>query len=212
MHQLINNKYRATTVVLADGDFPKGEIALTILKNCTHLVCTDGAADALSHHSLTPCAIVGDCDSISQQSRERFADILYQIDEQDSNDLTKAVEWCLARGLNDITILGATGKREDHTIANISLLADYMLRCRVNMITDYGEFIPICSDTSFESFVGQQVSIYGLDPWVEIHYKGLRYDLPENRAKSWWSGTLNECLGDEFRIITSGNCIIFRAF
>lgn len=211
-HPLISTRTKADTVIIADGDFPRNEVALSILNSCRTLVCTDGAADTLVVHSLTPYVIVGDCDSISEESRRKFADRLCKIDEQDSNDLTKAVEWCISHEMTEATILGATGKREDHTIGNISLLADYMRRCRVRMVSDYGEFIPICEDTAFESFAGQQVSIFGLDPATKILYKGLKYDLPESRAKSWWSGTLNEALGERFEIHTTGEVIVFRAF
>ena len=76
---------------------------------------------ALFMADLEPEAIVGDLDSLSPEIAERFADRLYQDSEQDTNDLTKAVRWCIDKGYEEIVILGATGKREDHTIANISL-------------------------------------------------------------------------------------------
>jgi len=57
-------------------------------------------------------------------------------------------------------IVGATGKREDHTLGNISLLADYMKTAKVVMVTDYGIFTPMQGITEFTSHKGQQVSLF----------------------------------------------------
>ena len=73
-----------------------------------------------------PDAIVGDMDSLNESIAGRFHDRIFKDKDQDTNDLTKAVAWCSERGYRDLVILGATGKREDHTIGNISLLAEYI--------------------------------------------------------------------------------------
>ena len=48
--------------------------------------------------------------------------MIVHVTEQETNDLNKAFRYCLANGWTDIVILGATGKREDHTLGNIGLL------------------------------------------------------------------------------------------
>ena len=90
----------------------------------------------------------------------------------------------------NIAIVGATGKREDHTLGNISLLIDYMRTgAHVRMLTDYGIFIP-CHDTcSFPSQPGQQISIINFGAH-NLRGKGLVYPLSD--FTNWWQGTLNE--------------------
>ncbi len=118
------DKYEA--VILADGDYPaQGSIAAAILSQAQCVVCCDGAADAFIASGGTPAAIVGDCDSLSENTARLFADRIYRSPDQQTNDLTKAFRFCMAQGKIDIAIVGATGKREDHTMANISLLAEY---------------------------------------------------------------------------------------
>lgn len=199
-------------IILANGEFPSGELALRKLNESRHIVCCDGAADNLIAHGYTPWAIVGDCDSLNENTLDRFTSIVHRDPDQETNDLTKAVEFVIRSGFKSATILGATGLREDHTIANVSLLLEYAPRISVCMITSYGIFTPIIKDTTFESHPKEQVSIFALNPTQTILYKGLRYNLPENRARSWWSGSLNESLGDEFTIKTQGEAIIFQAF
>jgi thiamine pyrophosphokinase len=65
---------------------------------------------------MQPDAIVGDMDSLSDELANRFADRIYLDENQDTNDLTKAVMWCSDMGYKDIVIVGGTGKREDHTL------------------------------------------------------------------------------------------------
>ena len=199
------------TVILANGDFPSHPIASSILENCKYLVCCDGAINNLVATDKIPNAIVGDCDSLSKENKERFADIIYRITEQETNDLTKAVNFCIQQGRIKITILGATGKREDHTIGNISLLCEYMKFADVEMVTDHGIFISIDSDSLFESKAGQQVSIFCIDQ-CQITSHNLVYPIKDQIFTNWWQATLNEAEQDEFSIEADGRIIVYRAF
>lgn len=210
-YELPSANRQAETVILANGEFPTHIIPLSILNHCDYLVCCDGATNNLDKTDKAPDAIVGDCDSLSDENKSRFADIIHRIAEQETNDLTKAVHFCLKQGRIKITILGATGKREDHTIANISLLCEYMKHCNVEMITDYGSFVSIDSDSVFESQKGQQVSLFCIDKCT-ISSENLAYPINNQLFTNWWQATLNEATDNEFTIKTNGRTIIYRAF
>lgn len=201
----------ADAVILANGEFPKHEIPLDILRNSKYLICCDGAIDKLKHTNIKPQAIVGDCDSLSFQTKEKYAEILQQDPDQETNDLTKSVNFCLRNGFSKLIILGATGQREDHTLGNISLLLEYMPKAEVQMITDHGVFVPIDSDAEFESFAGQQVSLFSISD-REISSTNLKYPIHKRIFSNWWQGTLNESESDKFTIETTGKLIIFRVF
>ena len=205
------NKKPISAVVVANVLFPSHPFFLSSLRYSKYIVCFDVAADVFISNFGIPDAIVGDCDSISQENKIRFADRLYPDSDQYTNDLTKAVNFCIDRGIKDITIVGATGKREDHTLGNISLLAEYGLQVKVIMITDYGRFTPIHGETTFESMPGQQVSIFCIDS-EPITLTGLKYPLENALLSNWWQGTLNESLGREFTVSTQGRVIVFQAF
>ena len=204
---------KADTVVLVNGEFPTHEIPHSILTNCVRIICCDGAVNQLlNNHTRQPDAIVGDCDSLTESVKNRYESIVYQIDEQETNDQTKAVNYCINQGFNDITLLGATGKREDHTLGNISLLAEYCSKgVNVQMITDSGVFVAIPEDSEFESCKGQQVSIFN-PAQSKITTSGLKYPVANRTFINWWQGTLNESEGDRFTIKTNGLIIVFRAF
>jgi len=207
----MTHTHAATAVIIANGRFPQHAIPLSIIEEAAYIVCTDGAANDFITGGGRPDAIVGDCDSLSQENRIRFAHILYPSDDQESNDLTKSVLFCLEKGKKEIVIVGGTGKREDHTLGNISLLVEYMQRAKVTMVTNYGIFTPIERATTFKSFRGQQVSLFCIDH-TEVTTQNLKYPLHNQRLSNWWQGTLNESLSDSFSVETSGRVIVFQTY
>lgn len=203
---------RVPVVVLADGIYPEAEPAVSILAAAAKVVCCDGAACVYIGRGGRPYAIVGDCDSLPDDFKREYASILHCDHDQETNDLTKAVRFCIADGERDIVILGATGKREDHTLGNIGLLGDYRKLVNVRMVTDLGVFDPVCGDCRFESFPGQQVSVFCADPSVRVTTVGLQFPLHEANLTTWWQGTLNESLSDCCGFDLSGPAVVYRTF
>jgi thiamine pyrophosphokinase len=80
------------------------------------------------------------------------------------------------------------------------LLSKYAEQNNVRILSDNGIFIPISKPTVFQSFKGQQVSIFSQSPEVEISSEGLKYPLQNLKLNSWWMGTLNESISEEFTI------------
>ncbi len=200
-------------VILADGNFPAHGIPLGYLRNAEHIICCDGSARSLLEAGIVPEAIVGDLDSITDEIAGKYSDRLYRDEDQGTNDLTKSVTWCINKGYKDIVILGATGKREDHTIGNISLLTEYAMKTGVIMITDTGIISPHLESCTISSFPGQQVSIFSINPITRISSAGLKYKLNKLKLQNWWRASLNEATGDSFELtFTGGSIIVYQKF
>ena len=185
-------------VILGNGEYPTHSMPETMLIMAPYVVCCDGSADEHIRRGFTPDAIIGDGDSLSPENKERFRTIFHQIDDQETNDQTKAVHFLL---------VGATGKREDHTLGNISLLIDYMKAgAQVTMLTDHGMFIPASGRNCFKSYPGQQISIFNFNA-TGLRADGLVYPLSD--FSNWWQGTLNEATGTEFTIHAEGDYLVY---
>ena len=201
------------TVILANGSYPTHEVPLKHLHGADLIVCCDGAAEKLVAHRLEPGIIIGDLDSVSPELKRRYDKILVQDSDQETNDLTKAVKWCVANGITEVVILGATGIREDHTLGNISLLADYRSRTDATMLTDTGSFRVFDHSVTIASYAGQQVSLFSIDPSLQASSAGLKYPLDGLTLHSWWRGTLNEAEGESFRLdFDRGQLIVFMEY
>jgi thiamine pyrophosphokinase len=198
------------SVVLCDGKFPEHDIPLNLLNNTDRIICCDGAAVKLLQYGKEPYAIVGDLDSLPDNLRKKYADRVFHDDDQETNDQTKAVQWCRNRNLNPVIILGATGLREDHAIGNISLLSDYAEFADIAMVSDTGVFIPVNKPKTFKCRKGQQISIFAITPETKITSRGLKYEVSERCFTNWNQGTLNEALSDSFTIsIDKGKLIVY---
>jgi len=201
-------------VILADGQFPQHDIPLDILRSTDDIICCDGATGKLVNAGIEPKYIVGDLDSIPSDLKHKYADRLYHFPDQDTNDLTKAINFCIDKKYDTIYILGATGLREDHTLGNISLLIAYATKeINVVMLTDFGTFTPLLSSATIQSYKGQQISIFQLTSETMITTKGLMYPIVNRPLLKWWQGTLNEALSDSFEIsFDNGELIVFQTY
>ena len=202
------NKIEA--VILANGDYPTALLPLQLLHEAPYVACCDGGANEYIAKGHLPDIIIGDGDSLCSEYREHYAALIHHNPDQETNDQTKAVQYLHAQGMKHIAIVGATGKREDHTIGNISLLIEYMrMGCEVRSYTDYGVFIP-CQDTrTFACQPGQQVSIFNFTG-KGLQSVGLAYPIYD--FTTWWQGTLNRTTGDTFTIEAEGEYLIFITY
>lgn len=202
------------TVIVANGEPPAHPEALRLLREARTVVCCDGAVSGLMALGTEPTVIVGDGDSITPELAERFADRLCPDRSEEYNDLTKAVNYCEARGGRRFAILGGGGRREDHLLGNISLLVGYSRKFDVVMVTNYGIFTPIHKTTTFACRIGQPVSVFSFTPETRITYHNLHYPASLRRFAQLWEGTLNVTDAETFTIELhdAGDIVIYQAF
>ena len=197
-------------VIVANGDFPSHSKPLQVLAGSPFTLCCDGGADEYIARGYTPDMIIGDGDSLSAENRARFADIIHYEADQESNDQTKAVRYLLSQGKKRIAIVGATGKRDDHTLGNIALLAEYRkMGADVRSYTNYGVFIPCRGTRTFTSHAKQAVSIFNVSA-KGLRSSGLEYPIYDFTAL--WQGTLNRSAGEQFTIEAEGDYIVFMTY
>ena len=194
-------------VILANGDYPTNPIPLQVLAEAPFVVCCDGAANEHIARGFTPDVIIGDGDSLSNDTKAKYNDIIRINPDQETNDQTKAVEYLASKGYRDIAIVAATGRREDHTLGNISLLIEYLRKgLNVRIYTDYGMMVACNGNQTFSCPKGSAVSIFGFGT-EGMTGEGLAYPIRD--FSSWWQGTLNKTTADQFSITCQGEYIVF---
>jgi len=203
----MNDFLKINAVILANGDYPSAPLPLQILEEAPYVVCCDGGANEYIAKGHLPDVIIGDGDSLSEENRIKYASLIHFNPDQETNDQTKAVKYLLSLGKRRIAIVGATGKREDHTIGNISLLMEYMrMGVDVRNYTDYGILIPCKGTCTFDCHAEQQVSIFNFTA-KRLKSEGLAYPIYD--FTTWWQGTLNRCTGTSFTIEAEGEYLVF---
>lgn len=223
-------KRKPEIVILAAGDFPTHPVPLRALREADFVVCCDSAYEGMKNEELgiKNFVVIGDGDSLPDSDKQALGDRWLQVDEQDYNDLHKAMAWATSKFKiqnSQFTILGATGRREDHTLGNISYLVTFAMEypgIHLAMLTDHGTFRAVppspahtftpSNTHTFNSFPRQQVSIFSPDPHTAITATGLRWPLDRFHPLLWWQATLNEALGDTFTLTADGWVILFQTY
>ena len=196
------------TVILAAGDFPrKGGAAWKLLAEATRVVACDSAADAYRRRFRKwPTVIIGDLDSLSRlSSRVSRPPSLVKVLDQDTNDLEKALAYCAKQGWRDPVIVGATGKREDHSLGNVFRALAY--GCTI--VTDRGRLIPVRDKATLTATKGAAVSIFAPDPKTCMTSKGLKWPLAPVKFRNLYCATLNRATGSRVTLTTTKPVSIF---
>ena len=209
----------ATAVIVGNGQFPKKEYPLYLLESADYVICCDGALDTYLRHFSgrnlrRPDVVVGDMDSLSKKTAERFRDIAVKIDEQETNDQSKAFHYILEHfpDVDTVHILGATGKREDHTIGNLSLLMEYAREMRrqdcgrtvfVDIVSDWSTAFAITDSCTLDVGEGRSVSIICPDNSLNIKSEGLVWPTDNVVFDNLWQTTLNRASADRISLTFS---------
>ena len=201
-----------TAVILANGEFPRREYPLWLLKKADVVVCCDSALNVrrLRRLGVEPAAVVGDLDSISDAERKSLGDKAVKVEEQDYNDLNKAFLWLRDNRpeATEIHILGATGKSEAHALGNLSYLLfwekQYALDAsgiKVEMVSDYNTAFAVCDSCELHIGEGRKVSFFAQDPSLRISTTGLRWPLDGLSFDYWFRGSLNMAENDVVKLV-----------
>ena len=218
VYELITPESHFDGIIFADGDCPTHPIPLGILRSGRPVIACDNAgAQLITKWNMLPDAIVGDGDSLPQQFKDRYKDIIHYVAEQDYNDLTKATRFFLEHYRSPgtkhprICYIGCTGKREDHTLGNISLphLLSPKFGVEGVLPTDFGWFVYCHGACEFESIPNQQVSIFNLNCSALTSQGAAMAHLP---LCPMVAGDGQQRSGNAFSIDGNGDYIVYRTY
>lgn len=205
-----------TAVIICNGEFPRKEYPRYLIRNAGYIVCCDAALQTYLKHCRSifgkerrPDAVTGDMDSLSKRLKEQYRDIIACVADQETNDQTKAFNLVISRfkDISAIHIIGATGKRADHTIGNLSLLMEYArtrdlekMGITVDIVDDYGTAFAITDTVELHCGKGRAVSLFSPDNSLSIRSSGLEWPTDNVVFDNWWKATLNRTSEDIVRL------------
>lgn len=209
-----------TAVILGAGDFPRKPYPRYLIQSADIIICCDSAFEIylkamdklFPGKERFPDAVIGDLDSLKSSIKKRYSGKvnLIQVEEQDDNDQTKALRYILDNfpEVDTIHILGAGGKREDHTIGNISLLMEYqrafdLTGIEIDMVSDYSTIFAITDSCELAIGKGRRISILTPDNSLKIKSEGLVWPTDDVVFDNWWKATLNRASEDAVRLTFS---------
>jgi thiamine pyrophosphokinase len=188
-------------VIVANGDFSATASQVDGIRQCKCLIAVDGGIEHCIHAKLRPHLLVGDFDSVSPSSLAFFDDVprVTLSQDKDESDLEVAIEKALENTKGPIGVFGALGKRTDHLLYNLYLLARYP--GRVTLESEKERLFVIREKHTLISHPGQTISLLPLNGAVKgVTTHGLQWELKNAAFDKQWMSLSNVCLGNEVEI------------
>lgn len=206
--------------LIVTGGYTDDNFAVLWIKNnnfdCT--IASDSGLEFFRRVDMVPNIVIGDFDSVNPDTLEYFKkkdniEWTKLNPVKDDTDTEAAIRLAIQKGAESITLLGATGSRIDHMLANIELLGiglEHKLPIQIvdahNRIRMIDSGLTIRKDEQF----GRFVSLIPYSMSVEnVCLKGFKYPLDNYCMRKFNSlGISNEITEDEARISFSDGIMV----
>lgn len=179
-----------------------------------NIIALDGAAELLNNAGILPYAIIGDMDEVSQstlKSYEQRGVNIILVDDQNSTDLDKGINYCLEQGASIINIYNAIGGRLDHTLYNLRCLKKYNGTAKIVLINGK-ETIEYLQDQTVEviSTAHSLIAIISA-PLATVTSQGLKYDMQNYKLEfGAKESSSNSMAQSPAKISISGGAFLIR--
>lgn len=184
------------------------------------IYAVDGGLTVADAAGVMPQYLVGDFDTADPSLVERYETsciTLRHRPEKDATDTELAIDDALTRGADEIWLLGATGSRLDHTLANIHMLYKVLLCGKKAWILNENNRISLYREPfrrKKEELFGTYVSFLPFFGEVTgVCLSGVKYPLVDATLTAGNSlGVSNEAVEDYIEVsFTSGSLLMIEA-
>lgn len=167
-------------LIIANGESCSRTLTDQLLEWSPYIVVLDGAIHRVLDMGIRFDAVLGDFDSFSPDSLTGLipqpAEVVHTPD-QDKADLEKAIEFLIEKNHKAVHIIWATGRRSDHYMNNIAILARYKDRITPTMLDDYSRIYPIEPGFKKHYPEGTGISLIPLNRVKQVSTSNLIWNL-----------------------------------
>ena len=129
-------------LIIANGESCSRELLDQLLEWNPLVVVLDSAMERVIELGIKVDVLIGDFDrnfdSLKYKDAQYPIEIIHVAD-QNSTDLEKAFNYLINRNIPMVNVVWATGRRMDHTIANITCLPKYKKDLKIVILDDYSK-------------------------------------------------------------------------
>jgi thiamine pyrophosphokinase len=218
-HHIIRDK-QEPALVIANGESCSDELLGQLLEWSPFIVVLDNAIHRVIEMGIKVDVLLGDFDRLDLEEikSKQFPIEIIHTPNQDKTDLEKAFDFLIQRGFPAVNVVWATGRRADHTIANITNIVRYKNKIQIVMIDDYSVIYPLQqSPQFFEKWYskGTAISLIPVGKAEGIKTQNLHYSLDnETLTLGYRIGNSNEVAEDGIVRIAyeSGDLILMECW
>ena len=196
-------------VLIANGQRPSHPKIIQIIKDAEKIICIDNGYEVVKDLEIIPSVLIGDLDSVNLNDVHESVEIIKKED-QNLSDLEKALNYCIEKSFSKVYLLASTGLRDDHNLANLILIIDFIEKINVIILSDEYEIEVVKGKKEYKSKKNSQISIISINEGNKITTGGLKYNLKDEVLKSRSHGISNSTIEDNFFIECVKPILLFR--
>ena len=186
------------------------------------MIAADSGMDFLYRNEIVPDIIAGDFDSAKEESVAYFqgmnsVQVLKLNPIKDDTDTEFVIREAVRRGATEITLLGATGTRLDHVLANVNLLGIGVEEgVSIRLVDKYNHIrmTDACIEIKKSNQFGDYVSVLPVKGDAKgVTLEGMRYSLQDADIACFSSlGVSNEIVEDTAKIsVKQGTLLVIES-
>ena len=199
------------TLIVCGGTPPTKKLLFSEIEHADLTLGADSGGYVFLGFGKFPDLVIGDLDSFKYTNHEGVKTL--RDPDQETNDLEKALAYALEKGATTCTVLGALGKRFDHTLKNLSVLLQFNKQFEELIFRDnYGDLFLVESGFALDYPIGTVISFMPIGGGVpDFTTTGVLYPLTGTLLEmGGQDGTSNEITKEGGTVTFSGgNLAIF---
>ena len=170
-------------LVITGGPLPR---AVGRLPEADMVIAADQGADNAIALGLTVDLLVGDLDSVSEETLAACHTVVQHPVDKDVTDLELAMAAAVDAGAGVVTVVTSAGGRFDHALANLLVAAsDRWSALKVDLVVDRARVHVVRGTVVLEGRVGEPVSLLAVGESVSgVSTTGLRWPLSDARLEA----------------------------
>lgn len=204
-------------VIIGNGDPPlKSQFKLLKRAGFDFVICADGGADTAFKMKIQPDIILGDLDSISQNTLDYFSGRIpiKEIKRQNDTDIEKSIKTAVRMKIEEAVLLGVIGDRLDHSFCNIGIVLKFAEQINLHIVQRKSILSSYSGTVNLHTIKNETISIYGIDDKTKISSNNLKYKL-KNQSLPFGvhESTSNVAMKEEIELkISDGRVLVVRDF
>ncbi|WP_069650219.1 thiamine diphosphokinase [Caloranaerobacter ferrireducens] len=206
-------------LIVSSGNMENLNIIKRLCEDVDLVVCADGGADLVVKADCIPGIVIGDLDSIEKNTLNRLKGYKVKFikfpTKKDKTDTELAIDYVIGEGFNEIVLVGVTGTRLDHTLANIFLLYSLLQKgVKATIIDDHNEILITKDELVLYKDEKKYVSIIPFKgDLLGVTLKGFEYEVEKKNIKfSSTLGISNILISDTGVIkVEDGVCLVIKS-
>ncbi len=202
---------RVRAFVIAHGDPPSAELVRRLAAGAGMIVAADGGALIALDRGITPDAVVGDLDTMSEHPDAPIpADRFHKEDVLDTTDLQKSIAYAIERGAMEVDVIAHGGGRADHALANLSVLTTFR-GTPVRLHDDQFVISLVDGFAEIRGEPGTLISLVAIGVCSGVTTTGMRWDLDNFTLRFSPRGIHNELAGRLATVsVRTGDLLLFE--